>query len=97
MNDKKKEGSIFHVLIFSLPVIISQACDSLMMLTDGGKYGRTHSQYSFELFSYPWRMGGSLDECQGSGYGNGMCGTIYDPALYRNFLTKLCKKYAMVV
>ena len=34
MNVKKVEGSVFHVLIFSLPVIISQACDSLMMLTD---------------------------------------------------------------
>lgn len=34
MNAKKAEGSVFHVLLFSLPVIISQACDSLMMLTD---------------------------------------------------------------
>ena len=34
MNVKKTEGSVFHVLLFSLPVIISQACDSLMMLTD---------------------------------------------------------------
>lgn len=34
MNVKKAEGSVFHVLLFSLPVIISQACDSLMMLTD---------------------------------------------------------------
>lgn len=34
MNPKKVEGSVFHVFMFSLPVIISQACDSLMMLTD---------------------------------------------------------------
>jgi multidrug resistance protein, MATE family len=34
MNAEKAEGSVFHVFIFSLPVMISQACDSLMMLTD---------------------------------------------------------------
>lgn len=38
MNEFSKSkhpfGSVRHVLLFSLPVIISQACDGLMMLTD---------------------------------------------------------------
>lgn len=34
MSIERSRGSVLHVLGFSLPVIVSQACDSLMMFTD---------------------------------------------------------------